>query len=128
MTVFVGEKHSTLPRKGLVNNYFNAFMMRHLEEAGIPTHFEKLLDANHSLVKRLEMMPIECVVRNIATGSLCRRLGIEEGLDLNPPIFEFFLKDDALHDPMINEHHIKTFHWATEAQLIEMKQYSFQIN
>lgn len=128
MTAFDGEKRSTLSRKGLVNNYFNAFMMRHLEEVGIPTHFEKLLDDTHSVVKRLEMIPVECVVRNIATGSLCRRLGIEQGIDLNPPIFEFFLKSDALHDPMINEHHIKTFHWATEEQLTEMKKYSFEIN
>jgi phosphoribosylaminoimidazole-succinocarboxamide synthase len=128
MTAFDGEKRVTLSRKGLVNNYFNAFIMEHLEKAGIPTHFNRRLDDQHTLVKRLEMLPIECVVRNIATGSLCKRLGIEEGIDLSPAIFEFFLKNDELHDPMINTSHIETFQWATQAQLAEMKAYSFKVN
>jgi len=67
-------------------------------------------------------------VRNYAAGSLCRRLGIQEGLELNPPLFEFFLKNDALHDPMVNDHHIKTFGWATDEEVAEMKRLSFAVN
>ena len=97
-SAFDGEKKASLARKGAVNNRFNAFIMSKLEQAGIATHFEKLFSDNESLVKRLEMIPVECVVRNIAAGSICRRLGVKEGLDLNPPTFEFFLKNDALHE------------------------------
>ena len=106
-SAFDGEKVEQLSRKGEVNNKFNAFVMEYLQKSGIPTHFERLLNANESLVKSMEMMPVECVVRNVASGSLCRRLGVEDGLELSPPVFEFFLKNDALHDPMINEYHIK---------------------
>ena len=74
------------------------------------------------------MMPIECVIRNVASGSLCRRLGVKEGQELSPAVFEFFLKDDALHDPMINEYHIETFSWASKENVIKMKQLTFKIN
>lgn len=127
-SAFDGEKTEQLERKGMVNNKFNAFIMRKLEEAGIPTHFESLLSEEESVVKTLDMLPIECVVRNIATGSLVRRLGVEDGLGLEPPVFEFFLKDDERHDPMINEHHIRTFGWATDAEVEEMKALSFKVN
>ena len=99
-----------------------------LEKEGVPTHFERLLSETESLVKKLEMVPVECVIRNIAAGSICKRLGIEEGLDLNPPTFEFFYKDDELHDPMINEYHIESFNWATENQVDQMKKKTFQVN
>ncbi|NIP87741.1 MAG: phosphoribosylaminoimidazolesuccinocarboxamide synthase, partial [Gammaproteobacteria bacterium] len=111
-SAFDGEKVAQLERKGMVNNKFNAFVMQQLEAAGVKTHFERLLSEDESLVKRLDMIPVECVVRNIAAGSICRRLGVEEGLDLDPPTFEFFLKDDERHDPMINEYHIRSFGWA----------------
>ncbi|MGR6034830.1 MAG: phosphoribosylaminoimidazolesuccinocarboxamide synthase [Candidatus Nitrosoglobus sp.] len=127
-SAFDGRKIEQFTRKGEINNKFNAFIMGKLAEAGIPTHFERLLNAQESLVKRLEMFPIECVVRNIATGSLCRRLGVQEGLDLDPPVFEFFLKNDELHDPMINEYHIRTFRWASMEQVEGMKEYTFKIN
>ena len=113
-SAFDGEKVAQLQRKGEVNNRFNAFIMEKLENAGIATHFESLLSAQESLVKKLSMFPIECVVRNVAAGSICKRLGIEEGIDINPPTFEFFLKNDELHDPMINEYHIRSFGWATD--------------
>ena len=74
------------------------------------------------------MIPIECVIRNLAAGNLCKRYGIEKGRVLNPPTFEFFLKDDKLGDPMVNEYHIETFNWATKEQLQVMKQLTFQIN
>lgn len=127
-SAFDGKKVEQLDRKGMVNNKFNAFIMQKLEAAGIPTHFEALLSDTESLVKRLSMMPIECVVRNYAAGSLCRRLGIEEGMTLNPPTFEMFLKNDALGDPMVNESHIATFGWADPADVAIAKELTFKAN
>lgn len=127
-TAFDGLKKESLARKGMVNNKFNAFIMQKLEEAGVPTHFVRLHSDNESVVKRLEMIPLECVVRNIAAGSLVKRLGVTEGMDLDPPTFELFLKNDALHDPMVNEYHARSFGWATEAELARMKELTFKVN
>jgi len=127
-SAFDGEKLEQLARKGMVNNRFNAFIMEQLESSGIPTHFVALLSDEESLVKRLDMIPVECVVRNFAAGSLVRRLGVEEGMALEPPTFEFFLKDDARHDPMINEYHIRTFGWASDEEVAEMKALTFRVN
>ena len=127
-SAFDGKKIEQLDRKGMVNNKFNAFIMQKLEEAGIPTHYEQQLSDTESLVKKLDMFPIECVVRNISAGSICRRLGVEEGLDLNPPTFEFFLKNDELGDPMINEFHINSFGWADADSVKEMKILTFKVN
>jgi len=127
-SAFDGEKIEQLDRKGEVNNRFNAFIMQKLTAAGIPTHYESLLSAQESVVKKLDMLPIECVVRNIAAGSICKRLGVEEGIDLDPPTFEFFLKNDALHDPMINDSHIRSFGWATQEQIQVMQTLTLQIN
>ena len=127
-SAFDGKKLEQLERKGKVNNIFNAFIMEKLKAAGIPTHFEKRLNDRESLVKRMAMMPVECVVRNVSAGSLVRRLGVEEGLELNPPTYELFLKNDAQGDPMINESLCLTFGWATEAQLAEMKQLTYKVN
>ncbi len=127
-SAFDGEKIEQLDRKGMVNNKFTAFIMDKLEDAGVKTHHVKLLSDEEALVRKLDMLPIECVVRNIAAGSLCKRLGVEEGVDLNPPTFEFFLKNDALHDPMINEYHIRSFGWATDEDIKEMKKLTFQVN
>ncbi|MHB1951486.1 MAG: phosphoribosylaminoimidazolesuccinocarboxamide synthase [Acidiferrobacteraceae bacterium] len=127
-SAFDGERIEKLARKGAVNNRFNAFIMRRLEEAGIPTHFERLLSDTEALVKRLEMLPIECVIRNFSAGSLCKRLGVEEGRELDPPLFEFFLKNDALHDPMINEHHMVSFGWASAEDARQMEKMSREVN
>lgn len=127
-SAFDGEKKAQLARKGMVNNKFNAFIMQKLEAAGVPTHFERLLSDNESQVKRLQMIPLECVVRNLSAGSLCRRLGVEEGRDLDPPTFELFLKNDALHDPMVNESHARSFGWASDAELARMKELTFKAN
>jgi len=127
-SAFDGEKMEQLSRKGMVNNKFNAFVMTKLAEAGIPTHFHSLVSDNESLVKNLEMLPVECVVRNRAAGSLVRRLGVEEGAELTPPTYELFLKNDALHDPMVNTALCVTFGWATEAQLDEMKRLTLAVN
>jgi phosphoribosylaminoimidazole-succinocarboxamide synthase len=127
-SAFDGLKVEQLTDKGMVNNCFNAFIMEKLNQAGVPTHFVKRLSATDSLVKKLEMIPVECVVRNYAAGSVCKRFGIEEGIAINPPTFEFFLKDDALHDPMVNDYHIISFGWATAEQIAEMKTLTFKVN
>lgn len=127
-SAFDGKKLAQLDRKGMVNNKFNAYIMQKLQAAGIPTHFEGLLNDQECVVKKLKMLPVECVVRNMAAGSMCRRLGIAEGAELNPPTFEFFLKDDSLGDPMINESHIETFGWASKQQVEQMKVMTFKVN
>ena len=127
-SAFDGERIEKLDRKGMVNNRFNAFVLEKLESAGVATHFEKLLSDTESLVKCLEMIPVECVIRNIATGSLCKRYGIDDGLELDPPTFEFFLKDDARHDPLINDYHIESFGWASPAEVEVMKKVTFRVN
>ena len=127
-SAFDGEKVEQLERKGMVNNYFNAFIMQKLQAAGVPPHFEEVLNDQEALVKRLEMIPVECVVRNITAGSIVRRLGVQEGLDLDPPTFEFFLKNDALHDPMINDYHIESFKWASREEVARMKELTFKVN
>ncbi|MDG2019884.1 MAG: phosphoribosylaminoimidazolesuccinocarboxamide synthase [SAR86 cluster bacterium] len=127
-SAFDGKKIESLEGKGTINNKFNAFIMEYLESEGIATHFVELLSETDSLVKRLDMAPVECVVRNVAAGSICKRLGLKEGIDLNPPTFEFFYKDDDLGDPMINEYHIKSFGWATEEQVDQMQIKTFEVN
>ncbi len=127
-SAFDGKKVEKLARKGMINNIFNAFIMQKLERAGISTHFERLLSAHESLVKKLDMMPVECVVRNIAAGSICRRLGVPEGIDLNPPTFELFLKNDELGDPMINESHIASFGWGEPGHIARARELSFAVN
>lgn len=127
-SAFDGKKVEQLARKGQVNNRFNAFIMQKLAEAGIETHFEALLSPNEVLVKRLKMIPVECVVRNYAAGSLCRRLGVEEGTPLNPPTFELFYKDDSLGDPMVNDSLSVSLGWATQEQLDQMKLLTYKVN
>jgi phosphoribosylaminoimidazole-succinocarboxamide synthase len=127
-TAFNAKKTAQFHGKGVLNNYINGFLMKKLELNNISTHFIKILSPLESLVQRLDMLPLECVVRNIAAGSLCRRLGIEEGTALSQPIFEFFLKDDDLGDPFINEEHIKAFSWAAQEEVEYMKTQSLQIN
>lgn len=127
-SAFDGEKVEQLERKGMINNKFNNFIMAKLEAAGIPTQIDKVLSDTDTLVKRLDMIPVECVVRNYAAGSLVRRLGVEEGQALAPATFELFLKNDALHDPMINESHAVAFGWASADQLAQMKELTFKVN
>ena len=127
-SAFDGKKRASLAGKGAVNNQFNAFIMNYLGENGIAHHLIDLMDNTHSLVRSLDMFPIECVIRNRATGSICRRLGTEDGLILEKPLFEFFLKDDDLGDPLINRNHIVSFGWAKDDQLDEMIITSHKVN
>lgn len=127
-SAFDGKKKEALLGKGAVNNQFNAFILEHLEKHGVSTHHIEVLNSTDSLVHKLEMFPIECVIRNRASGSICRRLGTEDGLILESPLFEFFLKDDDLGDPLINDEHIISFDWAKEEHIVEMKKLTYKIN
>jgi len=127
-SAFDGKKKEALLGKGAVNNQFNAFIMDHLQNNGIETHHIEVLNNNDSLVWNLNMFPIECVIRNRASGSICRRLGTEDGLILESPLFEFFLKDDDLGDPLINDEHIISFGWATKDKIDEMKKLTYKVN
>lgn len=123
-----GARIEQFDRKGMVNNKFNHFIMTRLQEAGIPTQLEALLSDTASLVKKLDMMTVECVIRNRAAGSLVKRLGVEEGMVLTPPLFDLFLKNDAMHDPMINESYCETFGWVSKEHLSRMKTLTCRAN
>ena len=127
-TAFDGAKKAALSEKGATNNAFNVHFMTLLGQHDIKTHFVEKIDATHSLFKRLEMIPIECVVRNVAAGSLCIRYGIEEGVNFSPAEFEFFLKNDELHDPLINRSHIITLGYATDAELDQLQTLTLKVN
>ena len=127
-SAFDGKKRASLAGKGAVNNQFNAFIMNYLGNNGIEHHLINLIDNTHSVVRSLDMFPIECVIRNRATGSICKRLGTKDGLILKKPLFEFFLKDDDLGDPLINRNHIVSFGWAKDDQLDEMIKISHEVN
>ncbi len=127
-TAFDGAKRASLAGKGEINNRFNAFIMQQLAQAGVPTHFERLLASQDSAVRRLDMLAVEFVVRNIAAGSLCKRLGFEAGATLDPPLQELFLKDDALGDPLINEQHAIRLGLATMEQLQRGAELALRVN
>ena len=127
-SAFDGKKKEALKGKGEINNRFNAHIMHYLSSNGIDTHYIKTVSENESLVHKLDMLPVECVVRNIATGSICRRLGVEQGIEFEEPLFEFFLKDDDLGDPLINDNHIVAFNWGTEREIEIMKEKTLAIN
>jgi len=128
VSAFDGVKLAKLPQKGETNNKINAYVMGRLAAAGIPTHFVRLLNERESLVKAMKMIPVECVVRNVCAGSMAKRYGIEEGMKLAEPIFEFFLKSDALHDPLCNEDHVRVLGWANAGEIAQMKKLTHDVN
>lgn len=128
VSAFDGAKLAKLEGKGETNNRINAWVMGRLAAAGVPTHFVALLNERESLVKAMKMVPVECVVRNVCAGSMAKRYGIAEGTKLAEPIFEFFLKSDALHDPLCNEDHIRVLGWATAREIDEMKAITHRVN
>jgi len=128
VSAFDGVKLAKLDLKGETNNKINAFVMGKLAAAGVPTHFVEVLNERESLVKAMKMVPVECVVRNVVAGSMAKRYGIEEGRKLAEPIFEFFLKSDALHDPLCNDDHIRVLGWASQKEIDEMRAITHKVN
>ncbi|MFL3876548.1 phosphoribosylaminoimidazolesuccinocarboxamide synthase [Wolbachia endosymbiont of Trichogramma kaykai] len=128
VTAFNKEKHEIIEGKGIINNHVSAFIMEKLEEAGISTHFVSTLNEREQLVKKLKIIPLEIVVRNIAAGSFCKRFNIKEGETLTSPIIEFFYKNDDLADPMVNENHILYFGWLSNKEMEEVKTTTLKIN
>ena len=127
-TAFNAKKRGTIIEKGIRNNAISEVFFRLLEREGVPTHFVRRLDDRHMLVKRLEIVPVEMVVRNVVAGSLAKRLGMEEGKALPEPIVEFFYKSDALDDPMINEWHVRVLGMATQAEIDRMVELTLKVN
>ncbi len=127
-TAFNAEKHAILAEKGRTNNAFNAYIMHWLASAGIKTHFIRKLDATTCLVRRLQMIPVECVVRNRAAGGLCRRLPFQEGAKFDPPMIEFFYKSDARGDPLLSEEQILLLQLAADNEIKQMRELTLQIN
>ncbi|KKM10404.1 phosphoribosylaminoimidazole-succinocarboxamide synthase [Clostridiales bacterium PH28_bin88] len=127
-TAFNGLKRGTIADKGECNNQTSAIFFGLLEEKGIPTHFLELMSDREMLVRALEIIPVEVVARNIAAGSLAKRLGLEEGTELAKPVLEFYYKSDELGDPMINEYHIDAMGWATGQEMAEIKEMAWKVN
>jgi phosphoribosylaminoimidazole-succinocarboxamide synthase len=127
-TAFNGEKKGTIAGKGVINNRVTNHLMKLLESKGIPTHFAEELSERETLVKKVKIVPIEVIVRNIAAGSLSKRLGLAEGTKLASTVLEYCYKDDALGDPMINDYHIAAMNLATPSELKKISKYSFKVN
>ena len=127
-TAFNNKKKAVIPGKGVLNNFISELIMTRLNDINIPNHFIKRLNMREQLVHKLEIIPIEVVIRNIATGSLVRRLGIDEGKVLSRPIIEFYLKNDQLNDPIISEEHIIVFDWASHEELESIISISQRVN
>lgn len=127
-TAFNGLKKGTIEGKGVINNRVTNHLMKLLEKNGIPTHFVEELSARETLVKRVSIVPLEVIVRNIAAGSLAKRLGLEEGTPLSSTVLEFCYKNDELGDPMVNEFHIRAMNFATKEELELICDYSLRIN
>ncbi|WP_129595944.1 phosphoribosylaminoimidazolesuccinocarboxamide synthase [Anaerophilus nitritogenes] len=127
-TAFNGQKKGTIEDKGIINNKMSALLFKILEEKGIPTHFEELLSDREMLVKAVKILPLEVIIRNVAAGSLSKRLGIEEGTPFSHTIFEFCYKNDDLGDPMINDDHVLAMNLATKEQIDTIKDYTMKVN
>ena len=127
-TAFNAQKKDVITGKGVLNNYISEHIMQAVAQIGIPTHFIERLNDREQLIRKLEIIPVEVVVRNVAAGSICSRLGIEEGAPLANTLIEFCLKDDALGDPIIAAEHIMTFGWASADELDVIYEDTLRIN
>lgn len=127
-TAFNGLKKGTILGKGVINNRVSNHLMKLLEKEGVPTHFVEQLSDRETLVKKVKIVPLEVIVRNVAAGSLAKRLGLEEGVKMKKTVLEFCYKCDALDDPMVNRYHILAMDYATEEQLDKICEYSLKIN
>ncbi len=127
-TAFNGLKKGTISGKGVVNNKMSNYLMQLLEKEGVPTHYVEELNDRETVVKKVSIVPLEVIVRNIAAGSFSKRFGVEEGRVLLSPTLEFCYKDDSLGDPMVNDYHILACGWATKEELDTISDYTFKIN
>ena len=127
-TAFNNKKRGTITGKGVLNNRISEYLMTRLGEIGVPTHFVRRLNMREQLVREVEIIPIEVVVRNVAAGSLSQRFGLAEGTPLPRSIIEFYYKSDELADPMVSEEHITAFGWATTQDIDEIMNMSLRIN
>ena len=127
-TAFNGLKKGTITGKGVINNRVTNFLMQMLEKNGIPTHYIEEISDRETLVKKVDIVPLEVIVRNIAAGSLSKRLGVPEGTKLKKTVIEYCYKNDDLGDPMVNEYHIAAMGWATEEEVKLIAGYSLKIN
>ncbi len=127
-TAFNGLKKGTILGKGVINNRVTNHLMRLLEKNGVPTHYVEELNDRETLVKKVAIVPLEVIVRNIAAGSLSKRLGLPEGVKMKRTVLEFCYKNDDLGDPMVNQYHILAMEWATEEELKLISDYSLKIN
>jgi phosphoribosylaminoimidazole-succinocarboxamide synthase len=127
-TAFNAQKRGTISGKGVINNRISEHIFTSLGTIGVPTHFIRRLNMREQLIRQVEIIPIEVVVRNVAAGSLSKRLGIEEGTQLPRTIIEYYYKDDALGDPMIADEHIACFGWATQDEMNDIADMAIRIN
>ncbi len=127
-TAFNAEKKAVIDGKGVLNQRISEYLFTRLNEIGIPTHFIRSLNMREQLVREVEIIPLEVVVRNVAAGSLAKKLGLEEGHVLPRSIIEFYYKNDALGDPMVSEEHITSFGWATPMEIDDMMHMAIRIN
>ncbi len=123
-----GAKKGTIVGKGPINNRMTNHLMQLLEKEGVPTHFVEEISARETIVKSVTIVPLEVIVRNIAAGSLAKRIGLDEGTPMSRTVLEYCYKDDALGDPMVNNYHILAMQWATEEELETIARYAFKVN
>src|ERR1700720_3321966 len=127
-TAFNAKKHEIIEGKGVLNNRISEYVFQHLNDIGVPTHFIKRLNMREQLIREVEIIPLEVVVRNVAAGSLSERLGLEEGTQLPRSIIEFYYKNDKLGDPMVSEEHITAFGWATPQEIDDVMALAIRVN
>ena len=127
-TAFNKKKHEIINEKGILNNFISEFIFKYLSENGVENHFIERLNDREQLVKKVDIIPVEVIVRNIATGTLTKRLGIQEGLKLKKPLIEFTLKSDELDDPIISEEHIDVLEYAEKDEINNIKEQALLIN
>jgi phosphoribosylaminoimidazole-succinocarboxamide synthase len=127
-TAFNNKKHALIDGKGVLNNRISEYIFVKLGEIGVPTHFMKRLNMREQLIREVEIIPLEVVVRNVAAGSLAQRLGLEEGMALPRSIIEFYYKNDKLGDPMVSEEHVTAFGWATPQEIDEIMSLALRVN
>ncbi len=127
-TAFNAAKKGTIENKGVFNNKISTKIFEYLKSEGVPSHFEKHLSDREMLVKKVEIVPIEVIIRNKAAGSFCRNYGAEQGVELSSPVLEYCYKCDEFNDPLMNEYHIQVLNLATPEELEVIKNYTFKIN